>query len=230
MRELYRSERRVAAANAAAAFLVGVLGAVHPGAVFAVDKVVLHALFQDKAIVLVDGTRRVVKAGEATPEGVKLLSTDTREETAELEFNGRREVLRLGVVAAAFASAARGSVTLYAESSGHFHADGAINGVPVRFLVDTGATSIALSSAAAKRIGIDYRRLGRAGVASTAGGIVRTYNLKLDKVQVGDITLYGVEAGVIEGQFPSEVLLGMSFLGQVDMTRDGARLTMEQRF
>lgn len=212
------------------ALLGGMVGTLHSGAVFAVDKVTLQALFQDKAIVLVDGTRRVVKAGEATPEGVKLLVTDTREETAELEFNGRREVLRLGVVAAAFASAARGSVTLFAEPSGHFHADGTINGVAVRFLVDTGATSIALSSAVAKRIGIDYRKIGRAGVASTAGGIVKTYNLKLAKVQVGDITLYGVEAGVIEGQFPTEVLLGMSFLGQVDMTRDGARLTMEQRF
>lgn len=203
---------------------------MHPSAAYAMDKVTLHALFQDKAIVLVDGTRRVVKAGETTPEGVKLLATDTREETAELEFNGRREVLRLGVVAAAFASAARGSATLYVEPSGHFHADGFINGTPVRFLVDTGATSIAMSSAAAKRIGIDYRRLGRGGVASTAGGVVRTYNLKLDKVQVGEITLYGVDAGVIEGPFPSEVLLGMSFLGQVDMTRDGARLTLEQRF
>lgn len=205
-------------------------GAVHPGAVFAADKVTLHALFQDKAIVLIDGTRRVVRAGETTPEGVRLLATDTREETAELELDGRRLVLRLGVVTAAFASAARGSVTLYAEPSGHFHADGAINGVAVRFLVDTGATSIALSSVAAERIGIDYRRLGRAGIASTAGGLVRTYNLKLASVQVGDITLYGVEAGVIEGQFPREVLLGMSFLGQVNMTRDGARLTLEQRY
>ena len=122
----------------------------------AVDKVALHALYQDKAIVLIDGTRRVVKAGETTPEGVKFVATDAREETAEFALDGRRQVLRLAVVTAAFTSAARGSVTLYAEPSGHFHADGLINGVAVQFLVHTGATAVAMNSAAAQRIGIDY--------------------------------------------------------------------------
>lgn len=190
----------------------------------------MHALFQDKAIVLIDGTRRVVKAGETTPEGVKLLATDTREETAELELDGRRQVLRLGVVTAAFASAARGSVTLYAEPSGHFHADGTINGTPVRFLVDTGATLVSMSGVEAQRIGIDYKRIGRPGVAQTASGVVRTYNFRLDKVQVGDITLHGVEASAKDGPFPREILLGMSFLSRVDMKRSGERLEMEQRF
>jgi aspartyl protease family protein len=222
--------QRLVAASAAAALLVGLLSVFHSGAVFAADKVTLQALFRDKAIVLVDGTRRVVKAGETTPEGVKLLATDTREETAELEFNGRREVLRLGVVAAAFASAARGSVTLYAEPSGHFHADGTINGVAVRFLVDTGATVVVMSGVAAQRVGIDYKRIGRPGVAQTASGVVRTFNFRLDKVQVGDITLHGVEASAKDGPFPSEILLGMSFLSRVDMKRSGERLEMEQRF
>jgi aspartyl protease family protein len=203
---------------------------LHVGAVGAVERVTLHALFKDKAIVLVDGTRRVVASGASTPEGVKLLGTDTAAETAEVEFNGRRELLRLGTVAAAFNSASRGSVTLYAEPSGHYHADGLINGVAVRFLVDTGATTIAMNSAAAQRVGIDYRRVGRPSLASTAGGIVQTYNVKLDTVQVGDITLHGVEGAIIEGRFPREVLLGMSFLGRLDLRRDGERLQMEQRF
>lgn len=197
---------------------------------FASEGVKLHALFQDKAIILIDGTRRVVKAGETTPEGVRLLATDTREETAEVEIDGKREVLRLGVVLAGFSSAARGSAVLYAEPNGHFHAEGLINDVSVRFLVDTGATNIAMNSATAQRIGLDYKRLGRSGLANTASGIVQTYNVKLTKVQIGEITLHGVDAAVIEGRFPTEVLLGMSFLGRLDIKRDGNRMELEQRF
>lgn len=106
----------------------------------AARSVTLHALFQDKAIVVVDGGRRVLKVGEASPEGVRLVSTDTQSEQAEIEVNGKRETLKLGVVISVFQSAARGSATLYAGSDGHFHAEGQINGVAVRFLVDTGAT------------------------------------------------------------------------------------------
>ncbi len=230
MAELYRRRRAPVIGRVLAHACTGMWLLLPVGAVGAAERVTLHALFKDKAIVLVDGTRRVVKAGETTPEGVKLLGTDTAAETAEVEFNGRREQLRLGTVTAAFTSAARGSVTLYAEPSGHYHADGLINGVAVRFLVDTGATTIAMNSADAQRIGIDYRRMGRPSLASTAGGVVQTYSVKLATVQVGDITLHGVEGAVVEGRFPSEVLLGMSFLGRLDLRRDGERLQLEQRF
>lgn len=195
----------------------------------AAEKLALHALFKDKAILLIDGARRVLTTGETSPEGVKLIATDTREETAEIERNGRRQVLRLGVVASALAPAGKGSVMLFAESNGHYHTDGLINGKPVRFLVDTGATAVALSGAVAERIGIDYRRNGRPGIAQTAAGMVRTYNLTLYSVQVGDIVLHNVEAGVIEGNFPTEVLLGMSFLGQLDMKRDADKMELRQR-
>jgi aspartyl protease family protein len=195
----------------------------------AVESISLQALFKDKAIVVVDGARRVLKSGEESPEGVRLLATDTREEQAEIEIGGKREVLKLGVVTAGFAPQGKGNVTLYPDRGGHFFVDGSINGAPVRFLVDTGATTIALSGNTASRIGLDYRRLGRAGVASTAAGNVRTYNLNLDSVQVGDITLHNVPAGVIEGSHPTEVLLGMSFLGQIDMKRDNEKMELSER-
>ncbi len=138
----------------------------------AVESISLQALFKDKAIIVVDGARRVLKSGEESPEGVKLLATDTREEKAEIEIGGKREVLKLGVVTAGFASQGKGNVTLYPDRGGHFFVDGLVNGTNVRFMVDTGATVVAMSSAVANRIGIDYRKQGRPGMASTPAGYV----------------------------------------------------------
>ncbi|MEK9134224.1 MAG: TIGR02281 family clan AA aspartic protease, partial [Pseudomonadota bacterium] len=173
--------------------------------------------------------RRVLKSGETSPEGIKLLATDTQEEKAEVEIDGKREVLRLGVVVAGFDPKGKGSVVLYPDRGGHFFAEGSINGTSVRFMVDTGATVIAMNSIIAKRIGIDYIRNGSPGMASTPGGNVRTYNISLNNVQVGGITLYNVQGSVIEGNHPREALLGMSFLGQLDMKRDGEKMELSER-
>jgi aspartyl protease family protein len=215
--------------RAALASILSALLAAAPAWCGAVEKVKLHALFKDKAILMIDGVRRVLAAGEESPEGVKLVATDTREETATVEIGGKRVPLLLGAVGSTFGAGGKGRVTLYAESGGHFHAEGYINERPVRFLVDTGATAIALSSREAERLGLDYRRNGRPGFANTAAGVVRTYDLTLQKVQVGEIVLHGVEAGVIEGTYPIEILLGMSFLGQLDMKRESDRMELMQR-
>lgn len=211
-------------------FLLVTITLVAP-ALLAAEKVQLFALFKDKAIIKIDGVRRVLARGEVSPEGMKLLATDTVREVAEVEFHRRRETLKLGVVSAAgFGEPkASGNATLYAER-GFFFSDGKINGTPVRFLVDTGANTVALSSQAAERIGLDYKRKGRRGMASTASGMVPMYSVKLDSVTVGDITLYNVDAGVIEGDHPTDVLLGMSFLGRVEMKRDGDKMELTKRY
>jgi aspartyl protease family protein len=191
--------------------------------------VALQALFREKAIFLIDGSRRVLKVGDTSPEGVKLVATDTREETATVEVNGKQDTVRLGVVLAGFTAAGKGSATLYAER-GHFFADVMINGVTVRSMVDTGASMIAMNGATARRLGLDYQRSGRPGMANTASGVVRTYNVKLDSVQLGDIVQHNVDAAVIEGSHPTDILLGMSFLGRLDMKRDGEKMELTQRY
>jgi aspartyl protease family protein len=209
--------------------MIGLIVLFLPLTASAVEKVTLFALFKGKAILMVDGQRRVVATGEATPEGVRLISTDTETEEVELEIDGRTERLRLGIVYAPIKSGGKGNATIFPDRKGQFFADGYINNVAVQFLIDTGATSIAMSSAHADRIGLDYRRSGRRGYATTASGVVPMYSVSLQKVQVGDITLHGVEAGVIEGNFPVEILLGMSFLGQVDMRQQADRLELHER-
>ena len=99
----------------------------------------------------------------------------------------------------------------------------------MRFLVDTGATTIAFSTAEARRLGIDYRS-GTRSIGRTANGTVTCYGVKLDTVRVGDITLQNVDAHVLEGMGPSNVLLGMSFLNRTQMNRDGDTLVLVKRF
>ena len=190
-------------------------------------EIVVLALSDGKAILRIDGVRRVLRAGQTSPEGVRLLYADTDE--ARVEWAGRRMVLPLQAVISPIVDAPEGPrVVLLADRRGFFHADGHINGRAVRFLVDTGATTVALNSALARRLGIDYRR-GERGLASTAGGTVRVYRVILDRVSVGGIVLHNVAAGVIEGRQPDPPLLGMSFLGQLRMQRDGYRMELIQK-
>ncbi len=106
---------------------------------------------------------------------------------------------------------------------------GQVNGNSVRFMVDTGATLVAIPASEARRLRIDYEK-GQRGRASTAGGIVTAYRVKLDSVSVGDITLLGVDASVVEAPGMDFLLLGNSFLSRTEMRREGTNLTLIKRF
>jgi aspartyl protease family protein len=204
-----------------------VLALLVPCCADAVEKITLLALFKDKAIFQIDGARRVLQNGQVSPEGVKLISANTEEATVEIA--GKREVLKLGVVTASFSATGQPSVTLWADGNGFFHAEGSINNIPVKFLVDTGANTIAINSELARRIGIDYTK-GQAGMATTASGYTRIYGVVLNAVKIGEIVLHNVNAGVIEGRQPETPLLGMSFLGGLEMRRDGNRMELIKRY
>lgn len=94
---------------------------------------------------------------------------------------------------------------------GHFHLTAELNGVPVRFIVDTGASALALSPRDARRAGIDLDRLVYAGQARTANGIVPTATVRLDRVAIGDIVDENVPAMVIQADIDRS-LMGMDYL------------------
>ena len=105
-----------------------------------------------------------------------------------------------------------------------------INGISLPFLVDTGATLVSLDAGQANSIGLDYRK-GTPGWGNTAGGPTRMWRVKLDSVSIGPITLYGIDAAVLEGAGTGGVsLLGMSFLNRLEMQREGENLTLTKRF
>jgi len=179
------------------------------------------------AILSIDGgAPKTVKVGQ-TFGGVSLIAVE--KDRATIEAGGKRRVLVRGQTHSSTGpSAARQSATLSAGPGGHFAAEGVVNGASVRFLVDTGATLIALPASVAKRIGLDYRK-GPVGAAQTAAGPTPAYRVKLDTVRVGGIELNNVDGVVIE-QGLEVALLGMTFLNRVEMRREGETMTLTRRY
>ncbi|MAV27691.1 MAG: hypothetical protein CMQ05_16550 [Gammaproteobacteria bacterium] len=89
-----------------------------------------------------------------------------------------------------------------------------INGTPVSFLVDTGATVVAMNLPTARRLGLDVTDAQREKVA-TAGGIVESWEVLVDRIQVGSVSVVNAKTAVMDGNYPEDILLGMSFLDQL---------------
>lgn len=193
-------------------------------------EVALAGVFPGKALLVINkAAPRAVGVGSTTLEGVRVLGVDG--EAATLEFDGRRHRLVVGEQAVSVsASSGEGipSLVIQGDSRGHFNQIGAINGASVRFLVDTGATSVALGRADAVRAGVDFMK-GESVSMQTANGLVRGWMVSLDTVKAGALLLRNVPGVVIDAELPY-VLLGMSFLNRMDMRREGSALYLRQRY
>ncbi|WP_235834966.1 retropepsin-like aspartic protease family protein [Piscinibacter terrae] len=182
----------------------------------------------DKALLVINGTPRTLAAG-ASFQNVKVISVAAGE--AVVEMDGKRSTLTLG---GAQVNLGRGDsegsgsrIVLTAGSGGHFVTGGSINGRAVSFMVDTGATMVAMSESDAERIGLKYKS-GERGLANTANGQVPVYRVNLNTVRVGDVQVYNVDALVVPMPMPN-VLLGNSFLTRFQMKRENDVLTLERR-
>ncbi len=175
----------------------------------------------DKALLVIDGQSRMLAVG-ASAQGVTLRSL--KDGVAEVDAAGQRLSLRLGGAparlgpAGADATPAPSEIILPMGPGGHFSGQGTINGKAVQFLVDTGATMIALSQAEANRIGLDWRG-GKPGLTHTANGAVPVLLVNLSSVRLGGVEIANVAAVVLPSDMPM-VLLGNSFLGRFTMRRD----------
>jgi aspartyl protease family protein len=188
----------------------------------------LAGLFPGKALLTINGgPPRIVAVGFTTDEGVKVVSIEG--ETATLEVDGKKRILRVGQnVAVQPSGSGPAKVVLTADSAGHFLTTGTINGASVRFIVDTGASMISLGAGDASRMGIDASK-GQKGIANTANGQTQVSRVKLDTVRVGEIVLNNVDALVHQHDLPV-ALLGMSFLNRMEMQRDGDTMTLKKRY
>lgn len=195
----------------------------------AVTKITVVGLFKDTAIVMIDGTRRLLRSGDTSPEGVTLISADSKEAVLEIEGEQKRYGLG-GQIGGSYKRPDQVTVRIWPTPNRMYAVLGSINGYPVDFIVDTGATLVSMSGREAKRLGIDYRVVGTPGRSSTASGMANIYLVTLAKVKVGDIELRNVKGAVHDGDFPPSTLLGMSFLGRLNMHQDGQVLELKKKF
>ena len=200
------------------------------GSLVQAQSVALAGMLGSKALLVINGSSaKTVAAGE-THDGVKVISTNG--DLAVIEQGGKRSTLRVGeapVHMSASKSGGKGDkIVLTVGSGGHFMTAGQINGRAVQFMVDTGATSIAMGAQDAERAGINYKA-GQPVMMSTANGNTQGYRVKLDSVRVGDVEVFGVDAVVTPQAMPF-MLLGNSFLGRFQMLRDNDQMTLTRKY
>lgn len=200
-------------------------------AVAQTENVALAGMLGSKVLLIVNGTApKTVAAGESH-QGVKVISTSG--DQAVIEQSGKRLTLRVGQAPVSIggnaAASGRGTRIVLTESSGgHFMTAGQINGRAVQFMVDTGATVVAMSVADAERAGVAYKT-GQPVLMSTANGAIQAYRIRLNSVRVGDVEVFDVEAVVTPQPMP-HILLGNSFLTRFQMKRDNQQMTLDKRY
>lgn len=185
------------------------------------------ALFKDRAVVRASGAQAMLQVGETSADGITLLDADAR--SARVRYGGQVYDLTLSRhVAGSFRKADRQRIAIAPDALGQYRIRGTINGNGVNFLVDTGASVVAMSRSHADAIGLDVAG-GDRGRVQTAQGTVGSHFVSLNTVEVGGLTAYNVRAAVIDGTYPTEILLGMSFLRQVGMEEQDGVLTLIQK-
>ena len=210
------------------ALLSGAVLLTLAGPVLATVPIEIVGLFKDTAVIRTGAGEKMLRVGETTRQGVTLVAANARE--AVVAYQGQQHRLGLSRQAAGnYTENKVNQIAIPADSLGQYRIRGAINDRYVDFLVDTGASVVALSSVEAEGLGIDFLR-GERGTVQTAQGTAESYFLSLDKVTVAGITAYNVQAAVITGRYPVDILLGMSFLRQVSIQESGGVMTLVQKF
>ena len=187
--------------------------------------ITVAGVMSGRVMMQVDGASRIYTVGQMVGASHRLVEIGN--DHVIIETKGNRQRVNIGQRAPGSASGEE-IAFLTADRSGHYRASGMINDRPVKFLVDTGATTVAMGFGEARRLGLDKIN-GRQGSAVTANGIVATTCVSLERVSLGDITLNGVDACYSSKDMP-EILLGMSFLSRTEMKSEGNQMRLKKRF
>ena len=195
----------------------------------AVAPVQAVGLFKDRAMIRVLGQEHYLTVGQSSPEGAQLVAADSTH--ALVRYQGQTYDLTLteqSAGAGGFQKASEVNLSIAPDELGQYRAQGAINGYFTNFLVDTGASLVAISEKHAREMNISYRESNERAPVVTAQGQANSYLVELDSVVVGGIAAHNVRAAVIPGDYPLEVLLGMSFLRKVKMEQQAGVLVLKQ--
>ncbi|MBS0288729.1 MAG: TIGR02281 family clan AA aspartic protease [Proteobacteria bacterium] len=184
------------------------------------------ALFKDKVMLEIEGKAHLLKMGESI-DGIKLISADSK--ACILEIDGKQATYVLGSqIGTRFRSQEKPLVRVAQDERGLYFASGKINDKSVNFIIDTGATVVALNVNQAKALGLDYEE--KSVQIETASGNAKAYHIILNKISLGPIVVYNVPAVVVEGNSPPDVLLGMTFLNRIEITDKNKLLELRQKY
>lgn len=196
---------------------------------FAMPDIQVQGLMPNQAVVTIDGQQRILKVGKPSAEGVNLISADSKK--AVLEWQGGRfeRTLNKQITSNFSAPAEKSEVRIERGHNDHYITPGHINGRLVNFMVDTGAFTVAMNHHEADRLGINWRN-GKRFMAGTAGGGAPGYEVMLDTIAVGGITLHNVKAAVIVADTDGDILLGMSFLSRTEMREENNVMILRKKY
>lgn len=209
----------------AAFFLLGGLGAQ----VQAAPQVKVEGLFKGAAVLDINGQQVMLKKGRSHESGVTLIDASAR--SAVVEIAGQRHELGLHMaIGGSYQQADLTQVVIRKNDYNQYKVNGSINGASVGFLVDTGATTVAMNEIQARSLGLQYKLNGTESRVVTASGVATSWVITLNSVKVGEISVPNVKAVVIEGAYPQDVLLGMSYLEYVKIQEHNSVLMLEKKF
>ncbi|WP_422838299.1 retropepsin-like aspartic protease family protein [Aquabacterium sp.] len=196
------------------------------GSTFA-QSVAMTGSMGSKALLVIDGGAPKALSGGESYQGVKVVSVTS--DRVVVETAGKRQTVLLGGAPVSIGGGSGGAqIVLVAAEGGHFLAQGTINGMSTRFVVDTGATLISMGVDEAKRLGLNYES-GKRIQTSTANGPALGWKLSLTSVRIQNVEVNQVDAAILPMSMPF-VLLGNSFLQRFQMQRDNDTLTLKRRF
>jgi aspartyl protease family protein len=187
----------------------------------------VQALFSGAAMFVIDGENQLLKKGQVSSSGVELVEANPKE--AIVRINGQSRTLLLSDrISSTFEKPEKAQVLISMAKNRQYITTGSINGRPVRYLVDTGANVVAINANTARNLGLRALE-GRKVSASTASDDIEVTTVMIKEMVVGDITRNNVQAIIIDGENPKDVLLGTSFLQHVDISEKAGLMVLTSK-
>ncbi len=191
--------------------------------------VMVAGIFPGKALLVINGAApRTLAVGQSFGE-LRLISVER--EAVVIEAGGKRERITIGGPGYRLGEDSDDgsqTLTLAATPQGQFFLQGSLNDASMGFLVDTGASAVAMGPSQARQAGLNYTA-GEHAYVGTANGNTHAWRVRIDRLKLGGIVLRDVEGLVLQQEVPV-VLLGMSALKRLSMTREGNTMTLKRRY
>lgn len=193
------------------------------------EQILVQGLFKGAAVLTINGQQRMLRDGQTSDEGITVVKATPKYVVVSIDGKQQRMTLSQQI-SSSFQAVERGEVTIARTGANQYITNIYVNGRRIEALVDTGASTVALSEAHARQLDLQYDKQHASGQVTTASGVAKAYHLVLRNVSVGGITVNGVPAVIVEGNYPSHVLLGMSYLRHIELSEKGGIMTLKSKY